>query len=142
MIPLRLLSVAAGMLLLMQASAPEIAAQRPTPTPRIFVPQPFGAIPPPTPTPKRKFAKDDEEKPIARGWKIAGAIAAGLVTAGLFYFATRTWRSSNLFDREYLFPIEGEPAVRFGGEKSGGHMATVRFRPEKAPVTSSKTEDS
>src|SRR4051812_11030614 len=84
---------------------------RPTPTPPIFVPRPFGAIPAPTPTPQHKSPTDEEEKPIPRAWIIGGAIAAALVLAGLLYGAARAWRSSNLFDRQYTFPVTREAAL-------------------------------
>lgn len=121
----------------------ELNAQElsPTPTPPIFDPRPLGVIPRPTPTPKRKFAVEQEERPIPRGWKIGGAVAGALAAMAVVYGAARAWRSANIFDRQYLFPVSGDAAVRFGGEKSGGHMATVQFRGERAPLAASKTKD-
>ena len=136
--------LAVAWIIVLSAAGPcELNAQEPspTPTPPIFDPRPLGVIPPPTPTPRRKFALDREEKPIPRGWKIGGAVAAALAAVAVVYAAARAWRSANIFDRQYLFPISRDAAVRFGGEKSGGHMATVRFRPEEAPLAGSKTKD-
>ena len=119
----------------------DAAAQQATPSPPIFDPRPLGVLPTPTPTPLRKFRPTEEERPISRGWKIAGGIAALLAAGGIVYGATRAWRSSNLFGREYVFPVSRDAAVRFGGEKCGGHMATVRFRAERAPPARSKAKD-
>ena len=127
--------------LVLMISANAQSPPSPTPTPPIFDPRPLGVIPPPTPTPMRKFARVEEEQPIPRGWKITGGIVAALAAAGLLYGAARAWRTGNLFDRQYVFPTSGNPAVRFGGEKSGGHMATVRFRPEQKAVVGSKPKD-
>ncbi len=102
----------------------------------------MGVIPTPTPTPTRKLQLQDEERPIPREYLIGGAIAAGVVLLGILYGAIRAWRTSNLFGRQYRFPTTRDAAVRLGGEKSGGHMATVRFGPERAaPEESSKAKD-
>ncbi len=66
--------------------------------------------------------------PIPRVWIIAGASVALLAGCGLLYASIRAWRSSNLFDREYHFPPAGPSAMRFGGARSGGLMATINFR--------------
>jgi hypothetical protein len=66
--------------------------------------------------------------PIPRVWIIAGASVALLAGCGLLYASIRAWRSSNLFDREYHFPPAGPSAMRFGGARSGGLMATIDFR--------------
>ncbi len=56
---------------------------------------------------------------------------AGLALAGVAFlaFAARIWRSANLFDHSYQFPVPTAPApLRFGGRRCGGHMATIDFR--------------
>ena len=53
--------------------------------------------------------------------------------SGIFYAASRAWRSSNVFDRQYRFPEGGEAALRFGATRSGGHMATIKFEPKQRP---------
>ncbi len=115
--------------LLLSLGANEAVAQiaRPSASAPIFVPRPIGVIPSPTPTPPRKSSLEEDEKPIPRGWIIGGLVAAAMLIAALFYGASRAWRSSNLFDRQYHFPVKKEAALRFGGQKSGGHMATVKF---------------
>ncbi|MGI8435991.1 MAG: hypothetical protein ACR2NX_03685 [Chthoniobacterales bacterium] len=60
-----------------------------------------------------------------------------LLLAALLSGAFRAWLASNLFDRQYRFPIRGEAAIRFGATRCGGHMATLNL--ERARV--SKTED-
>jgi hypothetical protein len=110
------------------ASGHWVVAQLPPPvaaTPE-FEERPFGPLPAPTKEPKAK-PKDVERKPIPVGWLIGGAASAILGIAGLLYGASKAWHSSNLFDREYRFPTGGEAALRFGGKRCGGHMATVRF---------------
>ena len=98
----------------------------------------IGVIPSPTPTPihRPKIEDDEPERPLPRSWVIAGAIAAALALVGITYGATRVWRSSNLFDRQYRFPRAEEVAVRLGGEKSGGHMATVSFAADQSRAVS------
>ena len=122
---------------------PAALAQQPapSPTPPIFDPRPLGVLPKATPTPRRKAAVIEDERPLPRGWKIAGGIAAVVAAAGLAYGGSRAWRSANIFDREYTFPVRREAAVRFGAEKCGGHMATVRFRPERRSAGGSKPKD-
>jgi uncharacterized membrane protein YgcG len=72
------------------------------------------------------------EKPLfhlSRKW-IFGIFDA-TVLAGLVFFwvASRVWRSANLFDYRYRFSGSDEPAaLRFGGARCGGQMATMNFR--------------
>jgi hypothetical protein len=109
-------------------SAQSLVAQLPPPpaaTPE-FKERPYGPLPAPTKEPKAK-PKDVERKPIPLGWLIGGAASAVLGIAGILYGASKAWHSSNLFDREYRFPSGGEAALRFGGKRCGGHMATVQF---------------
>ncbi len=129
--------------LLLYGAVLETRAQTATPTPPIFVPRPFGAIPRPTPTPARKFPiSEEQERPIPKSWIIGGAIAAAIVIGGILFGAARAWRSSNLFGRAYRFPVSSEPAaVRFGGEKCGGHMATVRFDGRSDRTRTSESKD-
>lgn len=126
------------MLVLMMAwGRTHLQAQSASPSP-IFRAQQFGVIPRPTPTPTRRVAAEPEEeaKPIPRSWVIGGAIAAVVALGGLSYLATRVWRSSNLFDREYRFPVTRDAAIRLGAERCGGHMAVVQFGKPR-----SKTKD-
>ncbi len=102
----------------------------------------YGIIPTPSPTPKPTAAPLEEpSKPIPRGWIVGGAIAGALLAAGLFYGAARAWRESNLFDRQYRFPAVSGVAVRLGAEKCGGHLATVRFGPERPRAAASETKN-
>ncbi len=105
------------MLLLLGVSAPRAFAQGGTPVfERVYVP-------PQPPTPAR--GRIPESEPIPQGWIIAGEAAVALISAAVLFAAARAWRSSNLFDRKYRFP-SGEPtALRFGGTRSGGFMATI-----------------
>lgn len=80
-------------------------------------------------TPGGVAASSDSLSPesIALGWKIAIiAVIASAVGTGL-YFSVRSWRSSNLFDRQYRFPSVAQVPLRLGGTKSGGSMATIVF---------------
>jgi hypothetical protein len=102
--------------------------------------QNFGVIPRSTATPGERHAieNDEPEKPLPRSWIIGGGIAVIAALAGLIYGASRVWHSSNLFDRQYRFPPPQEVPLRLGGEKSGGHMATVRFRAPKNAASKAK----
>ncbi len=123
-------------------------AASPTPFPEpssansLFQNRPIGALPPPTATPRPKhyFQDEEEVKPIPRSWWIGGIVIAVLAVVALLYGAARSWRSSNLFDRQYRFPTGGTAALRFGGMRSGGHMATLNLDGETLPPPS-KTED-
>lgn len=99
-------------------------------------------MPPPTatPTPKHYLQPEEEGEPIPRSWWIGGIAAVALAIVALLYLATRSWRSSNLFDRQYRFPTGGKAALRLGAVRSGGHMATLRFDGETLPPPS-KPED-
>ena len=72
------------------------------------------------------------EKPLfhlSRKWIFAifdVTVLAGLV---FFWVASRVWRSANLFDYRYRFAGSDETAaLRFGGARCGGQMATMNFR--------------
>ena len=63
-------------------------------------------------------------------------ICAGLAFGALVFLwiAARIWRTANLFDHAYRFTEPTEPAaLRFGGRRCGGRMATSEFR---APLKS------
>lgn len=117
-------------------------AQTPSPAPTIIL-RNFGVIPTPTPTPQRRGISpaEPEEKPLPRSWLIGGGLAAILATAGIIYGASRVWRSSNLFDRQYHFPRPEKVALRFGGERCGGHLASVTFAAPKSPGRHSEAKD-
>lgn len=67
-------------------------------------------------------------KPIPPVWIIAG-LAVFLAASGLVLVkAVRVWQAANLFGRQYRFPAPDSAALRLGGPKSGGEMATISFR--------------
>lgn len=106
----------------------DLHAQMPTPSPAepLFKERPFGPLPPPTSTPVRK-AEPEPEEPIPLNWLIGGTAAAVLAIGLVLFLAARRWHSSNLFDRQYRFPVVRDPALRFGAKKCGGHLARVEF---------------
>lgn len=114
------------------AAAPARAQPLPTPSPSapLFRNRPFGPKPPPTPTPAKRIKQ--ETRPIPVGWFIAGGAIVALLIVALLYRSVRAWRSSNFFDRQYRFPTGGAAAVRLGGHKCGGHMATIHFGARQA----------
>ena len=128
------------MLLFCGASVLPLVAQLPPPpaaTPE-FKERPFGPLPPPTQAPPPKPKDVEPPKPIPREWLIGGGIAWVLAIAALLWGANKAWHSSNLFDRQYRFPESRDPALRLGGKRSGGHMATIQFgtpvqRPQPQP---------
>lgn len=114
----------------------------PAPAGSLFQERAIGAIPrPETPLPKRHNPED--EKPIPREWIIGGIAAAVLVIAGILFRSARAWRSSNIFDQQYRFPVNDNPALRFGAHRCGGHMATIRLdgNADRKRVTASKAEN-
>ena len=117
---------------LLCSGASMMKAELPPPEPAnpLFKGRPFGPVASATPIPQKKRNVFEEEKPIPREWIIAGIAAGVLLTAAVLYGSARRWRESNLFDRQYRFPPVGQAAARFGAEKCGGHMATVRFGSE------------
>jgi hypothetical protein len=73
---------------------------------------------------------------------IAGAAVLLFVSVILLVRSVRAWRSSNLFDRQYRFPAPGPAALRFGGNRCGGQLATLTFRTvEMKPSEKSKREN-
>ncbi len=127
------------------ADASRAASPTPLPAPSsansLFKDQSFGPLPPPTPTPTPRHVSLEEEKPIPRSWWIGGIAIVVLALIAILFAASRAWRSSNVFDRQYRFPEGGEAALRFGGTRCGGHMATIQFEPKARP-SSSETKDS
>ncbi len=106
----------------------------------------LSASPTPTSTPAMPSALVQppivHKKPIPLAVKI-GIVAfiflAGLVSLAL---ALRAWSTSNLFDRQYRFPPDPNPALRFGATKSGGCMATIAFHDDTAVDVDLTSEDS
>lgn len=111
----------------------------PTSAKDLFRDRPFGPLPPPTPTPTARPSAD-ETGPWPREWWIGGGIAFGIVLLSLVYGALRASRRSNLFERQYRFPEVAEAALRLGGKRSGGHMATRPLGHDR-PASRSETED-
>ncbi len=96
----------------------------------------------PQETPRPEVERTPPSKPIPKVVLIAGAAVLLLVSGILLAKSVRTWRSSNLFDRQYRFPAPGPAALRFGGNRCGGHLATVTFRTaEMKPSEKSKREN-
>ena len=79
-------------------------------------------------------------KPIPRAVLIAGAAVLLLVSSILLLKSARAWRSSNLFDRQYRFPAPGPAALRFGGNRCGGQLATLKFRGAAEAKTLAKSD--
>ncbi|MEO5722485.1 MAG: hypothetical protein ABIR71_13595 [Chthoniobacterales bacterium] len=131
--------------LLFAAFALSAIAASPTPFPEpssansLFREQTFGPLPPPTATPAPKRIILEDKEPIPRSWWIGGIAAAVLFLAGILYGTARASRIANLFGRQFRFPKSENVALRFGGMRSGGHLATIRFG-DGPPL--SKTKDS
>ena len=142
---IRLRSLACAILLTL-ASLPNLLAT-PTPLPPpshsapVFKEKPFGPKPPPLPTqPEKPIAR--VRKPIPLPWIIAGIVLCLAAVSIVLLRSARAWRSSNLFDRQYRFPLPDQVEQRFGGRKCGGYMATVSFGPiGPRPDVDSKTKD-
>lgn len=130
--------------LLAFAKSPRAAEPTPLPAPSsansLFKAQSFGPLPPPTPTPTPRRISLEEEEPIPTSWWVGGIAVAVLALIGILFAASRAWRSSNVFDRQYRFPEGDEAALRFGGTRSGGHMATIQFGPKDRSLRS-ETKD-
>jgi hypothetical protein len=117
---------------LLVATALPLAAQSPQPSPTepIFEKRQFVPWATPTPDIPLRILGNAERKPIPREYIIGGAVALVVVALLLLWGASRAWRSSNLFDQQYRFPVRGGPvALRLGGKKSGGHMASISLPP-------------
>jgi hypothetical protein len=97
----------------------------------------------PTPEGPSEFARAQRapSKPIPLHWKVT-IVATGLVVAAsALLLSVRTWRSSNLFDREYRFPAVTNVALRLGANKSGGCMATIAFGDRAGSISDSSSEN-
>jgi hypothetical protein len=83
-------------------------------------------------------------KPLSRMSKLGVAAAVMLVSLIVLLFSIRAWRAGNLFDREYRLPPLASVAIRLGGNRSGGCMATINFRdrPDMITTAASRREDS
>ena len=96
---------------------------------------------PPVPTPTEPPSAFVQSRTVYKlPLRIKLAIAGATLTVGLvaFAFSVRAWRSWNLFDRQYHFPPVAAVALRLGGSKSGGCMATIVF----SDAPDSASEDS
>lgn len=120
----RLLAALLPLLALADATA---ALPPPSPSPPVFQNRPFGPLPAPTP-PRPSVVRPRTPEPIARGPIVAGTAFAMLAGGAVLFFAIRAWRISRLFGRQYLFRVRDKVPLRFGGERSGGLMATASFR--------------
>ncbi len=127
--------------LLAAAVSPGPAFPPPKPAGPLFKQRPFGPVPEATTPPAKAYQAD--EKPIPREWLIGGGITLVLLIAGVLYGSARAWRSHDLFDQQYRFPPNRQPALRLGGPRNGGHMATLRGDelPDRKPIATSKTKD-
>jgi hypothetical protein len=115
----------------------------PQPAEQLFQEKPFGPQPEATETPPPKKFDTVEEEPIPRAWIIGGVAAVVLALAGILYGSARAWHSSNLFDQQYRFPVNDKPALRFGGQRCGGHMARISLddSTDRKRATALKAED-
>jgi hypothetical protein len=114
-------------------SAPLAFAQ---PDPSIFDERRY--VPQATPPPQAQ-RPSTPAKPIPRAVLIAGAAVLLLVSSIVLVKSARAWRSSNLFDRQYRFPAPGPAALRFGGNRCGGQLATLKFRGAAEATTLAKS---
>lgn len=141
-------AIGARSILLALSAAAHIFAASPPPMPppqpagSLFQDRHFGPLPPPTQAPTKRLDLE-EDKPIPPEWIYGGLAAAAIISAFIFWRSARLWRSSNLFDQQYRFPPNPQPALRFGAHRCGGNMATIRLenaaaRPQRRAL---KTED-
>ena len=139
----RRLSILAAALSCAVAVAPALAELPPPSTsPPVFQDRPFGPKPPPTP-PQPSVVGSGASEPVPRAWILGGAAFGALVVGGVLFFALRAWRMARIFGRQYRFPVPAKVAVRLGGERSGGLMATTRFAANAPTVPAgSKPKDS
>ena len=98
----------------------------PSPSPPVFEPRPFGPLPAPTP-PQPSVVRTLSPDPLPRKWVIGAGAVGALAGGALLFFGIRAWRMSRLFGRQYRFPVPKNVALRLGGERSGGWLATARF---------------
>ena len=135
-------SQVAAVLLLACAFAPSAPAlPPPSPSPPVFQDRPFGPKPAPTP-PRPSVVRSELRERLPRAWIVGGAAFVTVVAAAVLFFAIRAWRISRLFGRQYLFPVREKVALRLGGERSGGLVATARFGDDPgASATRSEAKD-
>jgi hypothetical protein len=67
------------------------------------------------------------KKPTSLAVKVGIALALAAAAAGVLWISMRVWRAANLFDRQYQFPPAQTAALRLGANRSGGHLATIKF---------------
>lgn len=79
-------------------------------------------VPPVSATPAHRAPPSE---PIPRGWIIGGAALVFLAGCGLLFAASKAWRAAHVFEGKCRFPIRTEAALRFGGNRSGGLMASI-----------------
>jgi hypothetical protein len=108
------------------------------PDPSIFDQRRYAPQQQPPPPPHERMPAP--AKPIPRAALIAGATVLLLVSSILLLKSARAWRSSNLFDRQYRFPAPGPAALRFGGNRCGGQLATLEFRGAAEAKTLAKSD--
>jgi hypothetical protein len=73
------------------------------------------------------------KKPTLLAVKIGIAFALAAATGGVLWISMRVWRAANLFDRQYQFQPPQTAALRLGANRSGGHLATIKFADDTAP---------
>ena len=123
----RRLSTLAALLFCVIAATPAVAELPPPSTsPPVFQDRPFGPKPPPTP-PQPSVVRPGSADPIPRSWILGGIAFGGVVAGAILFFALRAWRMARIFGRQYRFPVPANVALRLGGERSGGLLATTRF---------------
>ena len=117
-------------------AAAAMSQDSPSPEEPLFQERPFGPRPEEAPSIPPDI-QHESEFPIPLEWQYAGLAVLIVAGGGLLLFASRRWRSWNLFDREYRFPVEKEAALRLGATKCGGHMAIAKLglppRPRPSP---------
>lgn len=101
-----------------------------------FCPSSFAqdAASPPSPSsatavPENPFVQSagPSKKPTSLKVKLGVAFALLTAAAGTLWISMRVWRAANLFDRQYHFPPPQTAALRLGANRSGGHLATIKF---------------
>ncbi len=134
------------LLLLLTVASLLAASPPPLPPPQpagpLFKERHFGPLPAPTQAPTKRLDVE-EDKPIPPEWIYGGLAVAAVVAALILWRSARLWRSSNIFDQQYRFPANHQPALRFGAHRCGGNMATLRLdgADSRAHVRELKAED-
>ena len=114
----------------------------PSPSPPQFEERPFGPKPAPT-APRPSVVRQNPVKPWPRQLILPAAAGGALVGAALLIFGVRAWRRVRIFDRQYVFRVRDEVALRLGGERSGGMVASTTFgdSASRAPEAALKSKD-